>query len=240
MSDSTSAGGAAPVETVLAQIRANESGGNYGLTPQQNYDYPRSHASGAYQFQPGTWQHWTQQSGIGTEYTEAYKAPPEVQDAVAAYAATHGDVNSKALWGGGKSTYPQVANALTQPTTGGNGLSMGVPQLQLSPQGNELTRPQAQAGPQAAPPSGNMALMLMSALLPKGWGFHKIDYDPFAAQKQAQQPVASAGPMGAYRAPQVASPAFSGATGPSTVPSRVGQKLSLGQLQRDVTGATSG
>lgn len=104
----------ASLAEVLGLIRQNESGGNYGKTPQENYRYPASHASGAYQFQPGTWRQWTAASGIGTEYKEAYKAPATVQDAVAAYAAVHGPgVNSEALWGrsapaGG---YPDITEA---------------------------------------------------------------------------------------------------------------------------------
>jgi hypothetical protein len=93
-------GDMAALSSVLASIRARESQGNYNLTPQQNYNYPASHASGAYQFQPATWQQYTQQSGIGTQYAEAYQAPPNVQDAVASYAVMNGPgVNSSALWG---------------------------------------------------------------------------------------------------------------------------------------------
>lgn len=102
----------ATLSSVLSQIRQNESGsaaGNYTLTPQQNYAYPASHASGAYQFQPGTWQSLTQKSGIGTQYSEAYQAPPNVQDAVAAYALEQNpNANSSSLWGGGKTSYPMV------------------------------------------------------------------------------------------------------------------------------------
>lgn len=90
----------ATLSAVLASIRSHESGGRYGLRPEDNVAYPASHASGAYQFQPKTWAEYTLASGIGTQYSEAYKAPPGVQDAVAAYAATHGPgVNSPALWG---------------------------------------------------------------------------------------------------------------------------------------------
>jgi len=103
----------ATLSSVLSQIRQNESGGNYGLTPQQNYNYPQSHASGAYQFQPATWQQYTQASGIGTQYSQAYQAPPNIQDAVAAYAATNGPgVNSQGLWGAsaGSSGYATIDN----------------------------------------------------------------------------------------------------------------------------------
>lgn len=82
----------ASVTQVLAAIRSHESASfsnPYGLTPEQNVDFPRSHASGAYQFQPATWQSYTAQSGIGTQYPQAYQAPPGVQDAVAAWVVTN-------------------------------------------------------------------------------------------------------------------------------------------------------
>lgn len=68
----------ADIEQILATIRTKESGGNYGA---QN---PTSTASGAYQFIDGTWQSLSQKYGIGTEYSKAKFAPPEIQDAVAA------------------------------------------------------------------------------------------------------------------------------------------------------------
>jgi hypothetical protein len=68
----------ADIEKILATIRTRESGGNYGA---QN---PTSTASGAYQFIDGTWQSLTAKYGIGTEYSKAKLAPPEIQDAVAA------------------------------------------------------------------------------------------------------------------------------------------------------------
>lgn len=68
----------ADIEKILATIRTKESGGNYGA---QN---PTSTASGAYQFIDGTWQSLTAKYGIGTEYSKAKFAPPEIQDAVAA------------------------------------------------------------------------------------------------------------------------------------------------------------
>jgi hypothetical protein len=123
----------AALSSVLAQIRANESSNNYNLTPQQNYAYPASHASGAYQFQPGTWQQYTQQSGIGTQYAEAYQAPPNVQDAVASYAVLNGPgVNSKALWGASAPPggYQSVTNVDVTPqslasSTSGGGMAQG-------------------------------------------------------------------------------------------------------------------
>lgn len=73
------------VERVLKTIRAKESGGgdpkgNYTI---KNYAWPESTASGAYQFTRPTWQKLTRQYGIGTQYSDAYKAPKEIQDAVA-------------------------------------------------------------------------------------------------------------------------------------------------------------
>jgi hypothetical protein len=68
----------ADIEKILATIRTRESGGNYGA---QN---PTSTASGAYQFIDDTWKSLTAKYGIGTEYSKAKFAPPEIQDAVAA------------------------------------------------------------------------------------------------------------------------------------------------------------
>ena len=64
-------------QAVLETIRMKESGNNYGA---QN---PSSTASGAYQFIDGTWHALTKKYGIGTEYSKAKAAPPEIQDAVA-------------------------------------------------------------------------------------------------------------------------------------------------------------
>jgi hypothetical protein len=100
----------------MGQVRGVESGGDYSLTPEQNYDYPHSHASGAYQFEPGTWREWTEASGIGTQYDEAYKAPAGIQDAVAAFAMLHGKgVNDKSLWHNDKVTYPDITEVDTSP-----------------------------------------------------------------------------------------------------------------------------
>ncbi len=68
----------ADLEKILATIRTQESGGNYGA---QN---PSSTASGAYQFIDSTWQSLTAKYGIGQSYPKAKLAPPEIQDAVAA------------------------------------------------------------------------------------------------------------------------------------------------------------
>jgi hypothetical protein len=64
-------------QAILETIRMKESGNDYGA---QN---PTSTASGAYQFIDGTWQALTNKYGIGTEYSKAKYAPPEIQDAVA-------------------------------------------------------------------------------------------------------------------------------------------------------------
>lgn len=111
---------------VLTQIRTRESSncGGYSCRPNQNVGYPASHASGAYQFEPGTWRQWSRVSGFGTQYAEAYQAPPDVQDAVAAYAALHGPgVNSTALWGASAPAggYPAITSG-TEIALGPDGL----------------------------------------------------------------------------------------------------------------------
>jgi hypothetical protein len=65
-------------QAILATIRMKESGNNYNPPPN-----PASTASGAYQFLDGTWQALSKKYGIGTEYSRAKDAPPEIQDAVA-------------------------------------------------------------------------------------------------------------------------------------------------------------
>jgi hypothetical protein len=65
---------------ILATIRSKESRGNYTVL---NYAWPKSTASGAYQFTGPTWRSLAKKYGIGTEFEFAYQAPPEVQDAVA-------------------------------------------------------------------------------------------------------------------------------------------------------------
>jgi hypothetical protein len=64
-------------KSILETIRMKESRNNYS---EQN---PVSTASGAYQFLDGTWQALSRKYGIGTEYSKAKYAPPEIQDAVA-------------------------------------------------------------------------------------------------------------------------------------------------------------
>ena len=72
---------------ILATIQQNESGGDYSIrnfTWQEGDTSPPSTASGAYQFTRPTWRSLTERYGVGTEYTDAYMAPPEVQDQIAA------------------------------------------------------------------------------------------------------------------------------------------------------------
>jgi hypothetical protein len=68
------------VDQILSTIRQVESSNNYGAQAKG------SSASGAYQFIDSTWQASTKKAGLGTEYSRAKDAPPEVQDAVAAFA----------------------------------------------------------------------------------------------------------------------------------------------------------
>jgi len=73
--------------TILATIQQNESAGDYSIrnfTWQEGDTSPPSTASGAYQFTRPTWRSLTERYGVGTEYTDAYMAPPEVQDQIAA------------------------------------------------------------------------------------------------------------------------------------------------------------
>jgi hypothetical protein len=67
-------------QQILATIRQKESRGNYTIL---NYAWPKSTASGAYQFTGPTWRSLAKKYGIGAEYEFAYQAPPEIQDAVA-------------------------------------------------------------------------------------------------------------------------------------------------------------
>lgn len=71
---------------VMACIRAHESG-NY-----TEHSHPQG-SSGAYQYQPGTWRAWSARAGY-PGYDLAYEAPAAVQDAVTAYALTHGGAHN--------------------------------------------------------------------------------------------------------------------------------------------------
>jgi hypothetical protein len=68
------------INQILSTIRQVESSNDYGAQAKG------SSASGAYQFIDSTWQASTKKAGLGTEYSRAKDAPPEVQDAVAAFA----------------------------------------------------------------------------------------------------------------------------------------------------------
>lgn len=65
------------LDFILAATRQIESSNNYAEPPNS------ANASGAYQFIPSTWQSLTKQYNIGTQYDEAYKAPPAIQDIIA-------------------------------------------------------------------------------------------------------------------------------------------------------------
>lgn len=65
------------VEPILQALKIRESGGNYSAKN------PKSTAAGAYQFTNSTWRSLTKKYGVGSEYTTAKSAPPEVQEAVA-------------------------------------------------------------------------------------------------------------------------------------------------------------
>lgn len=71
---------------VVACIKAHESG-NY---TEQSHIYE---GSGAYQFIPGTWRHYSTLAGF-PGYAYAYQAPPSVQDAVVLYTLTHGGAHN--------------------------------------------------------------------------------------------------------------------------------------------------
>jgi hypothetical protein len=75
--DTSSGGGTADSDRILATIRQRESGGNYGAQAKG------SSASGAYQFIDSTWQGLTKKYGIGQEFGKAKLAPKEIQDAIA-------------------------------------------------------------------------------------------------------------------------------------------------------------
>lgn len=67
------------VKAILDTLRGHESGGDYTIkNPGKG-----ATASGAYQMIDSTWKALTAKYGIGTEYSTAKSAPPEIQDAVA-------------------------------------------------------------------------------------------------------------------------------------------------------------
>lgn len=92
-------GGTASADDVLSMIRQRESGGT-NKAPWDNYDYPNSHASGYYQFEPATWRAVAQQSGDAEaqKYPEAYLAPQAVQDRMARFALQKYGPNAEFTW----------------------------------------------------------------------------------------------------------------------------------------------
>ena len=86
-----------PPDATLKDVHRRESGGR-NLPPEANYAYPRSHASGVDQFEPGTWAMATKATGIGRSYKEAYQAPVEVQDINAEWLKQKYGVNSSVGW----------------------------------------------------------------------------------------------------------------------------------------------
>lgn len=66
------------IRNILNTIKGKESGGDYSAKN------PKASASGGYQFINKTWRSLTSKYGIGSEYSSARDAPPEIQDRVAA------------------------------------------------------------------------------------------------------------------------------------------------------------
>jgi len=66
------------VRAILNTLKGHESGGDYSVKNK------KGSASGGYQFIDSTWQALTAKYGVGTEYSSASKAPPAVQDTIAA------------------------------------------------------------------------------------------------------------------------------------------------------------
>lgn len=80
------------LSSVVQCIKDHESG-NYA---ESSHIYA---GSGAYQFIPGTWRHYSALAGY-PGYAFAYQAPPAVQDAVLMYALTHGGAGNWSMrWG---------------------------------------------------------------------------------------------------------------------------------------------
>lgn len=86
------------IEPIMQCIREHESG-DYG-----EHSHPQG-SSGAYQWQPASFQAWFQRwrdavAYVGSDYQLAYEAPPLIQDAVTAYALTHGGAGNWSMrWG---------------------------------------------------------------------------------------------------------------------------------------------
>ena len=71
------------VNKIMATIKQRESKGDYKKLTDAAKINPKNTASGAYQITDGTWQDWTQRYKIGTQWSKAMDAPPDIQDAVA-------------------------------------------------------------------------------------------------------------------------------------------------------------
>lgn len=78
---------------LLALIRHRESNGDYTISRN-----PLSTASGAYQFITGTWAAVSSQTGVGTNYTRAFEAPPVDQDYNALWLLLKYGPNSSYSW----------------------------------------------------------------------------------------------------------------------------------------------
>lgn len=101
-----------PAETsLLTQIAANESGGNYTATN------PGSTASGAYQFINSTWQMAAQATGVGTQYASAAAAPAWMQDTNALWLLRAYGPNSTISWAASGPYYSVSPSSI--PTGGG-------------------------------------------------------------------------------------------------------------------------
>lgn len=71
------------VRNILQTIKTKESSNNYTAV---NFAWPKSTATGAYQFVRGTWRGAAKIAGVeeALQYRDAKDAPPEIQDRVAA------------------------------------------------------------------------------------------------------------------------------------------------------------
>jgi len=76
---------AGSTKAILETLKSKESSGSYTADAKISNPTSKSSASGAYGYIDATWQSYTKLSGIGTQYARAVDAPPDIQDAVAAY-----------------------------------------------------------------------------------------------------------------------------------------------------------
>lgn len=138
-------------DATLKTVAQRESGGR-NLPPEANVNYhltgpQHSSASGIYQVQPATWKAWAKETGIGQEYAEAYKAPPDVQTVVAEHAEKKYGPNSTYTWaasaprGGYQEQGQQSAQRLP-------------PGMEAGPAPQQKLPPGMEAGPAPTPPAG--------------------------------------------------------------------------------------